>query len=64
MARAKARRSTYRRSAAVRRGAPGYPRLTDRRKISRWLIVAAVVFVLILVATSGEIDEKVVLDAC
>jgi len=62
VARAKARRSTYRRSAAVRRGAPGYPRLTDRRKISRWLIVAAVVFVLILIPFVGPTIGETILD--
>jgi S-DNA-T family DNA segregation ATPase FtsK/SpoIIIE len=62
MARAKARRPTYRRSAAGRRGASGYPRLTDRRKISRWLIVAAVVFVLILIPFVGPIIGEAILD--
>ena len=62
MARAKARRPTYRRSAAVRRGAPGYPTLADRRKISRWLIVAAVVFVLILIPFVGPTIGEAILD--
>jgi S-DNA-T family DNA segregation ATPase FtsK/SpoIIIE len=62
MARAKARRPTYRRSAAVRRGAPGYPRLTGGRKVSRWLIVAAVVFVLILIPFVGPIIGEAILN--
>jgi S-DNA-T family DNA segregation ATPase FtsK/SpoIIIE len=62
MARAKARRPTYRRSAAVGRGAAGYPRLTGGRKVSRWLIVAAVVFVLILIPFVGPIIGEAILD--
>jgi S-DNA-T family DNA segregation ATPase FtsK/SpoIIIE len=62
MARAKARRPTYRRSAGVRRGAAGYPRLTGRRKISLWLIVAAVVFVLILIPFVGSTIGEAILD--
>jgi S-DNA-T family DNA segregation ATPase FtsK/SpoIIIE len=62
MARAKARRPTYRRSATGRRGAPGYPTLGARRKISRWLIVAAVVFVLILIPFVGPIIGEAILD--
>jgi len=62
MARAKARRPTYRRSATAGRGAAGYPRLTDRRKISRWLIVAALVFILILIPFVGPIIGEAILD--
>jgi len=62
MARAKARRPTYRRSAAVGRGAAGYPRLAGGRKVSRWLIVAAVVFVLILIPFVGPTIGEAILD--
>jgi len=62
MARAKARRPTYRRSTAVRRGAAGYPSLADRRKLSRWLIVAAVVFILILIPFVGPIIGEAILN--
>jgi S-DNA-T family DNA segregation ATPase FtsK/SpoIIIE len=62
MARAKAQRPTYRRSAAAARRAAPYPRLTDRTKLGRWLIVAAVVFVLILIPFVGPIIGEAILD--
>ena len=62
MARAKARRPTYRRSAAVRRRTAAYPNLADRRKVARWLIAAAVVFVLILIPFVGSIIGEAILN--
>jgi S-DNA-T family DNA segregation ATPase FtsK/SpoIIIE len=62
MARAKARRPTYRRSAAVRRRSAAYPDLTDRRKVARWLIAAAVVFVLVLIPFVGPIIGEAILN--
>ena len=62
MARAKARRPTYRRSAAVRRRAAAYPDLTDRSRLSRWLIIAAAVFVLVLIPFVGPIIGEAILD--
>lgn len=62
MARAKARRTTYRRSAAAHRRAAPYPRLTDRRKLSGWLIAAAVVFVLVLIPFVGPAIGEAILN--
>lgn len=62
MARAKARRPTYRRSAAVRHRTTAYPNLADRRKVTRWLIAAAVVFVLILIPFVGPIIGEAILN--
>jgi S-DNA-T family DNA segregation ATPase FtsK/SpoIIIE len=62
MARAKAKRSTYRRSGAVPRRTAAYPRLTDRRKLSLWLIVAAVVFALVLIPFVGPTIGEAILD--
>ena len=62
MARAKARRPTYRRSAAVRRRTAAHPDLADRRTLARWLIVAAVVFVLVLIPFVGPIIGEAILD--
>ena len=62
MARAKAQRPTYRRSEAAARRAAPYPRLTDRTKLGRWLIVAAVVFVLILIPFVGPIIGEAILN--
>jgi len=62
MARAKARRPTYRRSATVRRRTPAHPDLADRRTLARWLIVAAAVFVLVLIPFVGPIIGEAILD--
>jgi len=62
MARAKARRPTYRRSTAAHRRAATYPRLTVRPGFSRWLIVAAVVFVLILIPFVGPTVGEAILN--
>jgi S-DNA-T family DNA segregation ATPase FtsK/SpoIIIE len=62
MARAKARRATYRRSAAARRGTAAYPPLVQGPKAARWLIVAAVVFVLVLIPFVGPIVGEAILD--
>jgi len=62
MARAKARRPTYRRSAAVHRRAGAYLGLADRRGLSRWLIVAAVVFILVLIPFVGPTVGEAILN--
>ncbi|MGQ9573173.1 MAG: DNA translocase FtsK [Dehalococcoidia bacterium] len=53
MARAKARRPIYRRSTAVHRRAADYPHLAARRRVGLWLVVAAAVFVLVLIPFVG-----------
>jgi S-DNA-T family DNA segregation ATPase FtsK/SpoIIIE len=61
MARAKARRPTYRRSTTVRRHTAAHPDLADSRRLARWLIVAAVVFVLVLIPFVGPIIGEAIL---
>jgi S-DNA-T family DNA segregation ATPase FtsK/SpoIIIE len=62
MARAKAKRPTYRRVATGRRRAAAQPDLIDGRRLVRWLIVAAVVFVLVLIPFVGPIIGEAILD--
>jgi S-DNA-T family DNA segregation ATPase FtsK/SpoIIIE len=62
MARAKARRPTYRRAATSRGHAAAHPNLVDGRRLARWLIVAAVVFVLILIPFVGPSIGEAILD--
>jgi len=62
MARAKAKRPTYRRVATGRRRAAAQPDLIDGRRLVRWLIVAAVVFVLVLIPFVGPIIGEALLD--
>jgi len=62
MARAKARRPTYRRAATGGRRAAARPSLVDGRRLGRWLIVAAVVFVLVLIPFVGPIIGEAMLD--
>ena len=62
MARARAKRPTYRRSGAAPRRAAAYPRLTHRPNLSLWLIAAAVVFVLILIPFVGPTIGEAILN--
>ena len=62
MARAKAKRSTYRRSTATGRRAPGYPKLADKRKLSPWLIGAASIFIVVFIAFVGPTIGEAILN--